>query len=427
VTKASSTPRARRRRAPRTGAVVRAVGLLALLAGAAPGCASLSNFTPPWKQSAATGSDTKDRVAGNANGIQKVSFDAGPQRDQLEDAKRLLAGKQYAAAEAALHAVANDRKCPETVREEALFQEAESQRLQKKYRSAESTYLLLFKDFPNTQYTERADKGMFEIAQHWLEGTRDQMRQYEEQRRGERWMVTPASFVHFTDDMPIFDTEGSAVRVLEHIRMHEINTPLGEQALMYLGTIKFFREDYAEADHYFSELYTRYPNSQHASKAIKQSIICKQLCTGGTVYDTRGVEESRKLIHRAQTAYADFAKDDEWIRKQLISINLQQADRDWRVAEFYRRTGHPGSAYFYYEIVRRNYPNTQYAKQAAERIAELERKNGPNVRPTAQPAPDMTRPVVPTPTPPPQAQSARPANPTAPRMLPPSVSGPVTP
>src|SRR5947208_10838537 len=99
--------------------------------------------------------------------------------------------------------------------------------------------------------------------------------------------------------MPVFDAEGHATRVLEGIQMREkvMHTALGEQALMYLGTLKFYREDYLDADRCFTDLYQTYPNSKSAAKAVKQSIICKQLCTGGTMYDLRTVEESRKLIH----------------------------------------------------------------------------------------------------------------------------------
>ena len=165
-----------------------------------------------------------------------------------------------------------------------------------------------------------------------------------------------------------------------------MHTALGEQALLYLGTIRFFHEDFLDADQHFTDLYRHYPNSPNAAMALKQSIICKQLCTGGTMYDLRTVEESRKLIHTAQTAYPEFGKDTDWIQKQLVGINLQQADRDWRVAEFYRWTSHPGPAYFYYELVRRCYPNTEYATKAVERIHELERAHPEALRP-ARPAP----------------------------------------
>src|SRR5947208_15172863 len=98
--------------------------------------------------------------------------------------------------------------------------------------------------------------------------------------------------------MPVFDAEGHATRVLEGIQMREkvMHTPLGEQALLYLGTIKFYREDYFEADRYFTDLFQSYPNSKHAAQAVKMSVICKQLCTGGTVYALRTAEKSRTLI-----------------------------------------------------------------------------------------------------------------------------------
>src|SRR5262249_40194106 len=62
------------------------------------------------------------------------------------------------------------------------------------------------------------------------------------------------------------------------------------------------------------------------------------------------------------------------LRGQLGDVELAQAAKDFRVAEFYRRTNHPGSAFFYYETVRRRYPDTEYAKKAAQRLAELRQK-----------------------------------------------------
>jgi hypothetical protein len=48
-----------------------------------------------------------------------------------------------------------------------------------------------------------------------------------------------------------------------------------------------------------------------------------------------------------------------------------QAERDYAVAEFYRRTDRPGSARFYYELVLRRYPATSWADRARGRLREL--------------------------------------------------------
>jgi outer membrane protein assembly factor BamD (BamD/ComL family) len=430
VTKATKAVRTRRAAPARTGLGALAVGALCAALTGCTGNVLLTQFVPPWKLEAPETkpfptAGPKDSLVLRGNGLEKTAAFWHPRQDDIEAGKRLLEQKLFADAEKAFHQISNDTKCPEQFREEALFLEAECQRLQDNFRGAEETYSLLFKDFPSTQFTERADRALFQIAAHWLEGTRAQMEAYAEQRDGKRWLVMPTSFVHFSHDMPVFDPEGHAVRVLDGVQIREkvLHTALGEQALLYLATLKFYREDYLDADRYFTDLYQHYPNGPKAAEAIKKSIMCKQLCTGGTMYDLRTVEESRKLIHTAQTAYPEFAKEKEWITQQLVSINLQQADRDFRVAEKYRWLGHPGSAYFYYELVRRCYPNTTYAAKAAERIRELEQRHPEAIRPAQPGTPPPGTPPPGTPAVLPGPANNLPA-PPAPRPLPPSLAPP---
>jgi outer membrane protein assembly factor BamD (BamD/ComL family) len=291
---------------------------------------------------------------------------------ELESAKKLFHENDFAKAQPIFAKLAGNTKNPLPVAEQARFYEGECQRLVEDYRSAAATYKRLMKDFPRGQYTDQANRRLFDIANFWLEETRRQMEEDVEKREGKRFMVKPASFVNFSKDKPLFDMEGHAVQCLEEVRQHDINGPIGEKALFYLATVKYFREDYREADYYYTELYQNFPNSPLAPKALKQAITCKQLCTGGSVYDTRSVEEARKLVDVATRAYPDLAhKETKWLERQLVSINMQQADRDWKIAEFYRRTGKAGSAFFYYELVRRRYPGTTYFEKAEQRLNEI--------------------------------------------------------
>lgn len=359
-----------------------------------------------------------------AGGIAKDIGVNPAHQQELDGAKRLFDEKKYAEAEPIFHRLANlhpeqrwwevgllappdptaadmpdssgnkpkraERKLSralDPVAEAALFYEAECQRMRKNYRTAAETYTKLLTDVQRTQYTQRACQGLFEIADYWLEPTRRQMDEYQETLKGKRWFVTPASYFHLGDDMPFIDTQGNAMAVLNTIRLHDIRGPLGEKALLYLGTINFFNQDYKEADFYFTQLKDEYKDGPYAAKAIKQSVICKQLMTGGSQYDCRGVEESKKLLMQAQGWYPELAKDQEWITMQLTSINIQQADRDFRVAEFYKRTGHPGPAYFYYELVMRRYPGTNYAEKAEKAKAEIKAKVEQEQKVTSSPAP----------------------------------------
>ena len=301
---------------------------------------------------------------------------------ELESAKRLYQEKEYSKAEAIFAKIAKNTKNPLPVADDALYYQGACQYYQSNYRTAEGTLRKYLKEFRTGAHAEEANRRLFDIANYWLDDTRKLMQAYEEKREGKRTFVSPVNYVSFSKDRPFMDTEGHALQCLEDVRLNDIGGPLGEKALFYIATVKFFREDYKDADYYYGQLYENYPNSPLAPKAIKQSIICKQLCTGGSCYDCRTVEESRKLIDVATRAYPQMVnKDQEWVSRQLVSVNLQQADRDFNIAEFYRRTGHPGSAYFYYELVMRRYPNTEYAEKSSARKNELRdrvvREQGP--------------------------------------------------
>jgi len=59
---------------------------------------------------------------------------------------------------------------------------------------------------------------------------------------------------------------------------------------------------------------------------------------------------------------------------QVLPSPLAPAAKVYKLGEFYRRSGHPGIARFYYELVQRRYPQTKYAKLAAERLQQLNPK-----------------------------------------------------
>ena len=188
--------------------------------------------------------------------------------------------------------------------------------------TAEGTLRQYAKEFRNGAHADEVNRRLFDIANYWLDDTRTLMQAYEEKRDGKRFWVVPASYMHWSHDKPLLDSEGHAIQCLEDVRLNDIGGPLGEKALFYIATIKFFREDYKDADYYYSQLYEHYPNSPLAPKAIKQAIISKQLSTGGSCYDCRAVEESRKLIDIATRAYPQMAAKEQ--RLDLAAVGQRQ-------------------------------------------------------------------------------------------------------
>jgi outer membrane protein assembly factor BamD (BamD/ComL family) len=292
--------------------------------------------------------------------------------ETLAGAHELYRLGEYAKAEKAFHKLASNKKNPVAVAEEALFYEAECLRRQEKYPKAADTYAKLLNDFQSGVHRDQALHHMFEIANYWLEDTRKEMRARRDQREGKRQFVWPGPAFHWEKSKPLLDEEGRAVEKLEQITYNAIQNPLGEQALFMLGTIKNYREDYVDADYNFTRLVEMYPNSPYAPKALEMAIFAKHMSTGGAAYDGRKVAEARELVYKAQANYPELARSQNmFLDRQLIGITMQQAEKDYMIAEFYRRRGHPGAAYFYYEIVRRRYPGTPYFDKATERMHQL--------------------------------------------------------
>jgi outer membrane protein assembly factor BamD (BamD/ComL family) len=306
--------------------------------------------------------------------LEQVSYTKADSesRKLLAGAHELFRQKQYNEAEKLFTKIADNKHNGEQVAEEARFYAAEALYRQKKYPKAADTYNQLLTDFPSGAHREPAMKRMFDIANYWLDDTREEMRREREARDGKKLSFEWPTVVHFEETKPFVDERGRAVEKLEQVVYNDLQGPLADEALFLAGSVKFYERDYREADHYFSQLVQFHPNSKFAPKATELAIVAKRMSTGGPDYDARKAAESRNLIFKAQDQYPELAATkSDFLSRQLASVTMLQAQKDFEVAEFYRRTDHPGAAYFYYDIVRRRYPATPYAPKATQHMQEL--------------------------------------------------------
>jgi beta-lactamase regulating signal transducer with metallopeptidase domain len=80
------------------------------------------------------------------------------------------------------------------------------------------------------------------------------------------------------------------------------------------------------------------------------------------------------------------------VEPQSIAADNVEAQKDLNIARFWERAGHPGSAQFYYALVKRRYPGTAAADEAETKIAELEKLALSNVK-GKQPRPVAMDPI----------------------------------
>jgi hypothetical protein len=138
--------------------------------------------------------------------------------------------------------------------------------------------------------------------------------------------------------------------------------------------VNFVRGNFDEADHFFSQLVELHPESRWRPQAIAYAVQAKNNATGGAVYDGRKCAEALHLVQMAEASVPEATRDPamaERMSRARFAIRYQQAEKDFETARYYERTGHAGSAVFYYELVRRRYPGTRYADLATERKDHL--------------------------------------------------------
>jgi hypothetical protein len=102
-------------------------------------------------------------------------------------------------------------------------------------------------------------------------------------------------------------------------------------------------------------------------QAVVYAIQAKNNATGGAVYDGRKAAEAMHLLAIAEASMPELKNDpamSDRLERSKFAIRYQQAEKDFKTAEYYERIGHPGSAVFYYELTRRRYAGTRYAELA---------------------------------------------------------------
>lgn len=81
------------------------------------------------------------------------------------------------------------------------------------------------------------------------------------------------------------------------------------------------------------------------------------------------------VTNRNNIIAGELARSDEQAKEKEKAAQAA-AERDLKVAQFYDRTGHAGSAVFYYQLICRRYPGTNEAAIALQRLAELVASSG---------------------------------------------------
>jgi len=293
----------------------------------------------------------------------KTAVGLGPNeqmaRDAYAEGDRLFREKKYGAAAKKFQESIN-RGPHSSVEQDARLMLAESYFFDDRYIKARDAYDELVKEHPNTRYLDRVIQQEWLIARYWAE----------EAKVNVDWPLTP----NFWDKTrPWFDTVGHSVKTYDNIRLNDPTGPRADDAIMATANSYFERDRYEDADYHYSLLRSQYPQSELQYEAHLLGLQSKLRKYQGEDYDGTPLEESKKLVKQLRMQFASRLSTEEKDRLRTVEgqLNSELAMRDYRMAEYYDGTKHYGAAKQYYAEVIKDYPDTELATKARERVSQL--------------------------------------------------------
>jgi outer membrane protein assembly factor BamD (BamD/ComL family) len=321
----------------------------------------LARWLNPSKAVASYDPEKRMPLLKGPNGMEPPKEVKNPEADaELKAALALLEQKNYPEAEKALAAIAKKR-AKSSWGERAQFYLAEAYYQEGKLVYAHDEYDRLFTNHPGSVFIEKAVAREFAIAQAWLALAESQTKPEE----------SPPWYGRFDGRRPVMDTWGYAKMAFDHVRHHDPTGPLYDDATMILADMHMKIADYELAALYYNQLITECPKSPFLERAHLAEIDAHIKGYIGPEYDGTGLEKARERVRQTMTAFPDRAANDQQLYHVLDLLRDQDAERTYKVGEFYRRTGRVASAEYYFGKVPQKWPSSPWAVKAKTELASL--------------------------------------------------------
>jgi tetratricopeptide (TPR) repeat protein len=172
---------------------------------------------------------------------------------------------------------------------------------------------------------------------------------------------------------PVFDTEGRALEALKSIWLNDPTGPLADDSLMLTASHYLREGNYTEADHVYETLRKEYAKSPHFENSVLLGAHTKLMSYQGALYDDDGLDEAQKLTESAIRIFPDHP-DRERLLDEARRIEAEKARGAWEEIRYWQRRRRPQSAAVYCRELIKNYPNSPYAAQARQLLAEIDPK-----------------------------------------------------
>lgn len=304
--------------------------------------------------------DTPNMVLGS-DGWRPMKPTKDPAAEkELGAAETLFQQGKLADAQEAFARIAKNRKGNQ-YGEKAQYYLAETQFQAKKYMASLDSFEQLMKDYRGTEFVDKVVKREYEMAQLWLA-------QSDPKTPPEKKLSWTT---HFSGEQPLLDAHGHALRALEHVRQHNPNGPLADDAVLRIADEYMKVQDYDSAAIHYEQLVTDHPKSPFVQRAQLALLDARIKAYQGPEYNGAGLDKARETVKQTMAMFPDRPEGNEKLYHTLDLINDAEAERTYVNGDYYRRAGYPESAEYYFAKIPRRWPKSPWAVKAKTQLASL--------------------------------------------------------
>jgi outer membrane protein assembly factor BamD (BamD/ComL family) len=172
--------------------------------------------------------------------------------------------------------------------------------------------------------------------------------------------------------LKIFRIRGYAEgeKIMDKISDRAGIAPLAQRANIAVAQSNEEREKYEDAYLRWSQVLSKWPTGQTGKNALLAMARCKYLAYNGPRYDVSDLVSARTYYQNFQSRYPEDAKE-LGIDARIKNIDELLAEKQFKIAQFYQKTGNTDSADFYYKTILEQWPNTSAGKISEREIKDI--------------------------------------------------------
>lgn len=259
---------------------------------------------------------------------------------------RVKEGK-YRAAESAVKKFVKQYGQSDPLYGEAMIAKAEALAGRREYYKAYVTIEALLAEFDDAALISEALRLEFVIAEAYLAGAKRKL-----------WGI------------PLLSGEDVAYRILDDITTDHRDSRLAELAIKAKAEHMFRKGDHELAEVEYARLMREHTQSRYYPLALRRSAEAALAGFSGVDYDQAALVEAADRYSEYRVRFPMRA-ERAGVGPILDGIRETHAEKEYSIGAYYERTGHFGSAVFYYHWVREHWPETVAATKAATRLLLL--------------------------------------------------------